>query len=380
MNTIKHFAKLTGLRMEAKAEALVNAWISLTEKYTAKKVQSYVPDHEARKHFSLSSDNLSEYEKDSAEFNELFMKYCVEGTVFEWTDLDMVKNPQVRNRDFMDRFFAVVSQVMTPVIPAVVSTAIMNLAEVKDIALGDTAQFIVKSNELFQVNEFGEGIHMGATQRLYNEEVVVNPTLKEITVDVDWYWVATGKMDFGEWAYKVGVSFGAYINKLIYSTMVSSITDIPAAYKANSFSDANFLNISQRVEAANAGAKCYVYGTKTALGSILPSNSYMQVLLGEEWSKVGYIAQYKSVPVMEIDQILVPGTVNGAATFGIDNTYLWFMPMGGYKPVKLVFEGAAWTTQDDSTKTSDKTQNLVIQRRMGVKLIVGSRYGSITLP
>jgi hypothetical protein len=82
---------------------------------------------------------------------------------------------------------------------------------------------------------------------------------------------------------------------------------------------------------------------------------------------------------MEMEQILVPGTVNSTATFGLDDTYLWFMPMGGYKPVKLVFEGSAFTTQDEHTRTADKTQKLIIQRRYGCGLVVGSRYGVITL-
>jgi hypothetical protein len=293
----------------------------------------------------------------------------------------MVANPQVwRNSAFQERFYAIVSAVMTPVVPAVISTAIMNLAEVRDIALGDTAQFIVESNDLFQVNDFAEGINKGAVQRTYNEEATVNPTLKEVTIDVDWYWIATNKQDFGKMAYKVGISYGAYINKLIYKTMVDNISSIPAAYRANAFSDTNWLNISQRVEAANPGSKCYAYGTKSGLGDVLPSNDYLKFQLGEEWTKVGYIAQYKSVPCMEIEQILKPNTVNTTATFGIDNEYLWFMPMGGYKPVKLVFEGQAWTISGDPTNTPDKSQYLTLQRRMGVKLIVGSRYGEITLP
>lgn len=375
---IKHFSNKIDLQLEPKAQALVNAAIELTKKYTANRTKADNFKVEEAKHF-FSNVDVSNYEKDNADFNEAFMKYCVEGSGYEWTGIEMVKNPSVRNRAFMDKFFAVLNQVMTPVVPAVVSTVIMNLAEVKDIALGDTAQFTVESNELFQVNAMGEGIHMGAAQRLYAEEKIVNPLPYEIRIDMDWYWMASGKMDFGNWAYRIAISFGAHINKFIYKTMVDNITNVPAAYKANGFSDANFLNVAQRVQAANAGSKSYVFGTKVALGSVVPSNDYFKFQLGEEWTKVGYIGQYKGSPLMEMEQILVPGTVNTTATFGIDDTYLWFMPMGGYKPVKLVFEGTAFTTQDDSSKTADKTQRLIIQRRYGCGLVVGSRYGVITL-
>lgn len=373
---IKHFAQKANLSLDTKASALVNAGIELSKKYTAIRVKSDDFKIEEAKRYFIGTD-VSNYEQDNVDFTESFMKYCVEGSGFEWTGMEMVKESQVRNRAFMDKFYAVTSQIITPVIPAVISTAIMNMAEVKDIALGDTAQFTIDSNELFQVNYMGEGIHMGAAQKLYAEEIVVNPTNWEIRIDMDWYFMASGKLDFGAWAYKVGASFAAHINKFIYKTMVDAVTSVPSGYKANGFSDANFLGVGQRVEAANAGSRAYCFGTKTALGKVIPSNDYLKMQLGEEWTKTGYLGAYKGFGLMEIEQNLVPGTINTTGTFGVDDTYLWFIPLGANKPVKLVFEGSAFITQDDSTKTADKTQRLIIQRRYGVKLVVGSRYGVI---
>lgn len=379
-NDIKSYGNLNILRMDETATDIVNTIVSLSERTAAKasKGLSFADGHEAKRYFS--NTKLEGYEKDAQDLNEAFMRYCVEGTPFQWTDISMVRDPQVnRNRGFQDRLFAIVGQAMTPVAPAVVSTTVMNWAEVKDIALGDTADFTVESNELFEVNEAAEGIMFGPAQRLYKQEFTVNPTMKEVTVDIDWFWVATNKMDWGSWAYKIGLSFGAYINKLIYKTLKDAIGSIPAAYKATGWSDTNFLNIAKRVQLANNGASCYVFGTKVALGSVVPSSDYFKFQLGEEWTKVGYIGRYRGYDLMEMDQVLVPSTVNTTATFGIDDDYLWFFPLGGYKPVKIVFEGGASTYQKDSTQNFDKTQTLTIQRKFAAKAITGSRYGYLTI-
>lgn len=376
------FSQQNKSRLDEKGAAVVDALIDLSKKYTANQINtssSFMTFDTSRKALFSSVDTLK-YDEEMATANECFMRYCVAGTQYAWTGLEMVKDPMVRNDvGFKSRLFAVISQVITPVVPAVISAVNMNWAEIKDISLGDTASFEVDSNELFEVNEAGEGAGFGAAQRLLSQEFTVNPTLKETTIAIDWYWVATNKLDWGKLTYKVGISLGAYINQLVYITLKNSIASQPAAYKANGFSDTNFLNLAQRVQYANNGAKTTVIGTKVALGTVLPSNDYLKVQLGDEWAKVGYLGSYKGYEFMELQQTIVPSTVNTTATFGMDDDYLFFFPVGGYRPIKIVFEGDAYTFQKDSTQTADKTQILQIQRKFAAKAVIGSRFGVLTL-
>jgi len=374
---VKYFSTQPLRFGDSNAALLVDNGVELAKQYTAIVVRGNTVLPEMR--LEYANVKVDNYEKDNADFMEAFAKYCVSGSGFEWTDISMVREPSVRNRGFMDRFYGIMSSIITPVAPAVVSTVIMNLAETRDIALGETAHFRVESNELFQVNEMADGISTGAVQRLYAEEFTVNPSWKEISVDVDWLFMATGKMDFGAWAYKIGLSFAAYLNKLVYKGLVDGIATMPAAYKAAGYSDSNFVNLAQRVKAANANAKVYCYGTLAALGGVLPSNDYLKMQLGEEWFKNGYVGVHKAVPMMEIDQTIVPGTVNTTGAFGIDDNYLWFFALGGYKPIKLVFEGQAVALASDATQNVDMTQRFCVKRKIGSKLIVGSRYATLTL-
>lgn len=322
------------------------------------------------------------YEATNKTFVESLVKYCFDraNTGYDWNGLETVKNPMVRNTAFKETFNAVIAQILTPVIPAVVSAQYMEIAEIQNIGWGETGRFIIKPNEMFLVNEIAEGVQFGALQRLYNDEVTVNPTPKQVRYDLDWYQVAAGIFDFGEFSYKIGASFGAYIQSQVITSFTSVITSgisAGSAYFASGFSDTHYLTVGQAVKAANANSEVYVFGTLVALGLVFPSTVGLQYGLGEEWAKTGFLDKYKGFRLIEMAQSLVPGTINTTATFMIPNDVLYFIPMNWYKPIKVVFEGSTISVETDPTRTVDKTGGLTITSRFGVASAVGSKFGAL---
>lgn len=335
---------------------------------------------------SLFSDTVTDsYGRDNKLYVDALVKHCFDksNTDFEWTGVDVVKNPMISNNAaFRAAFNEVVAQVITPVVPAVVSATYMNIAELHNIAWGETGRFIIDSNELFLVNDIAEGIQLGGLQRLHKNETTVNPSPKQIRYDIDWYLVAAGNFDFGAWAYKIGVSFGAYINMQVVNSLTSVVTagiGSGAPYFASGWSDANYLNVAMRVEEANGNSSVYAVGTKGVLGTILPATAGLQYGLGEEWSKVGYLSGYRGYNTLVLEQALVPGTINTSATFMIPNNTLYFFAMDTqYKPIKVVFEGSTVSVETVPTETSDKTGGLAITARIGLATAIGSKFGAIT--
>ena len=150
-------------------------------------------------------------------------------------------------------------------------------------------------------------------------------------------------------------------------------------YVAAGWSDTQFITVGQTVKTANANKQVMVFGTLIALGSAIPSQVGLQYGLGEEWSKVGYLDTYKGFKLMEIDQALVPGTVNTTAKLIIPNDILYFIAVDGYRPIKVVFEGSNVTVETVPTATPDKTGGLAITMRIGTCVAVGSKFGALTL-
>lgn len=109
------------------------------------------------------------------------------------------------------------------------------------------------SNELFIVSSLAEGIARGGVQTASNTEYTVTAKREQVALYVDWYHVASGKLDWGKLIAKIGASFAAYIQARLAKVMADVITnnnnvatankDGIAGYIANGLTDENWLNI-----------------------------------------------------------------------------------------------------------------------------------------
>lgn len=368
---MKTFANFKHMQMPDEAgNALIEAGVELVKLYSEGK----------KKDFNTSE--REDYESKNKKFNESFVKYAVETSgVAKFTSTELLKNPMVySDAGFLRKFNSVIAQILTPVAPAVVSEQFMAISEVKQIGWGETARFIVKPNDLFMVNDIAEGVKLGGLQRLYNNEATVNPTPKQIRYDLPFYHVAAGIFDWGEWGYKIGVSFGGYVNALVIKTFTDIVTAYGVAsspYVASGFSDANWNAISQKVSTANDNAEVYAMGSLTTLGKVLPTST-LQYALGPKWADQGFLDKYHGVRLVMINPAQVPGTVNTTAKLIVPDGSIYFIGMGTYKPVKIVFEGENVVVETVPTQTADKTGGMAITMRLGVASVVGSRFGAIT--
>lgn len=301
-------------------------------------------------------------------------------------DINMIANPMLHKKQiFRETFNAVIAQIMTPVVPAMISAEFMDLADIANIGFGDTARFPVHSNDTFYVTRQAEGVLQGSVQRLFNNELTVDAVPYNIKTTVDWYQVAAGLFDLGEFIYKVGYSFNAYITQTIIQAIGQNIAaSAGSAYFVNGFSTQNWTKLSELLRPANGGAKVRAYGTMTALSAIHPEGATasgvgnMQFQLGEEWSKVGYISTYKDVDLIRIPQILLPNTVNTTPLGGVPDNIIYMFADGGYKPVKLVFEGKTMSVDVVPTESPDQEMGVNVTMRFGHTFLAASKYGAIT--
>lgn len=229
--------------------------------------------------FQAGKSKTTEYKQKNVVFSESIIKYCVEASGKEFTGLEMLKNPMVTvNTSFKDTFATVISQIITPTVPKVTSDTYSELYDVTQVGFGDNAAYEVESNELFIVCEGAEGIARGGMQTTANAEYTVTATKKTISVGVDWYHVAAGKMDWGMFGVKVAKSFENYITAAVVKAFTSVISDSTkraskgiSGYYANGITDTNWLTMARNVSLANGGVPVYALGTKIGLADVLPS-------------------------------------------------------------------------------------------------------------
>jgi hypothetical protein len=162
-----------------------------------------------------------------------------------------------------------------------------------------------------------------------------------------------------------------------FSDVVTAYGVAASPYVASGFSDANWNAIAQRVSSANNGSEVFAMGSLTTLGKVLPTGT-LQYELGKEWSSRGFLDMYHGVRLALINPAMVPGTINSSALMIVPDGSIYFIGMGAYKPVKVVFEGENVVVETIPTQTSDKVAGMIITMRVGIAAVVGSRFGAIT--
>lgn len=326
----------------------------------------------------------ADYAEKNASLIDAMSKKAVEGTryeaEFEAKGRGIFRNPNVRNNSTVrDNFNAVIAQVVTAIVPEVVNDTFSRfIAEVHQTGWGETARFIIESNDLFKVNSKAEGVRKGIDQPMFNEEVTVNAKALTIDAAIDFYPWAAGVFDMGNFALKIGRSFMAYIFLKAVKGMTQATTNFGAAYTANGVTPQLWGTLREKVSAANGGMPVVAIGTAVALSNASLSGNY-QVQIGEEMNKVGYLDQYLGTPLIALSNVLVPGTTNGLATLALPDNRIYMIPAAGDRPVKIVFEGDEVSVQYDPEHTADSRYGITVTLRAGVSVICGSKYGTITL-
>lgn len=336
--------------------------------------------------YRANSQGTKQYKDMQKAINENVAKYLTNETRYAATYAEkgaiVLKDPNVnRKTDVIEKFNAVIAQVINAVIPMCTSETYGNVfMDVHQVGWGDTARFIITSNELFKVNEVAEGVRRSTLQTIYNNEITVNCGTIEIATYVDWYSVATGVFDWGDFGYRAGRSFNGYIMLKGIAGVASAVNSLGSGWKTTGFTTKKYAKVVEMVSAANAGQPVYALGTLAALNNILPEEAGLQYGLGDKIAEQGFLDKYLGSRLIPIDQFIVPGTINAdIPTLGVPDDKIYLIAAEQYKPVKVVFEGDSVIVEKDATNTTDKTYGLTIQMKVGVAAVVGSKFGEITL-
>lgn len=353
---------------EEKADSLVMAFSALT----------------SRSLEGQTLHNSEEYKEANALFSKNIVEYCLEGSGAVYNDIEDIKNPMVySNPFFKSRFATILAQAITPVVPTVVSAGYNELFEVHQVGFGDNAKYTVDSNELYIVNDMAEGIKRGGQQTIYNNEYSVSASRKQISVFVDWYLVASGVHDWGQFGKKIGASFNAAIQNMVVKTMTSVITDAAShgigGYIQNGFSDEAWVKLARNVQLANGNSQVYALGTQVALSKILPEAAAFRFGPDSDIVVDGALPAYKRIPLIELDNALLPNTINGTPETIVADDFVYMIAMGSYKPCKVVIEGNMVQVAEDALNAKDHCYNMTIDMRIGADCVVGSKFGYMTL-
>ena len=93
----------------------------------------------------------------------------------------------------------------------------------------------------------------------------------------------------------------------------------------------------------------------------------------------GALPAYKNVPLVALENALVPNTVNQIPKAILGDDFVYMIAMGSYKPVKVVVEGGNVAITEDPLNTRDHSYSMTIDMRIGADSVVGSKFGYLKL-
>lgn len=313
------------------------------------------------------------YEEKEKLFNESLIRESynragVAGSGFN--DTIMMQNPNVKWA-----MFALISETLNVIIPSTVLDNFSQFAEVRNVGWGDNLKFTIPNNDLFIVSKIGNGMRRGEPQRLYNSDLVLTPEAHEVTIQEDIYRILAGKVNWGDWITRIAQSFETKISTDVYNTFYNSYESINPAFKEATFNKDAFVELAQRVQAVNRGAKVSVFGTQIALSKIADAAfTNTGSNLRDDYIRMGYMTNYLGIDLFKLDQRIVPN--DPEYKFSIADDSLYFVSTGTEAPVKIGFEGQVMiNNQGQYGANADNTVDHNVQSFYDVALASSAKHG-----
>lgn len=83
--------------------------------------------------------------------------------------------------------------------------------------------------------------------------------------------------------------------------------------------------------------------------------------------------------MIELGQALSPNTINGKIEVVVPDDVIYMIPVGMDKPVHVVIEGNSMSVSKNPFEQKDHCYQFIVTAHLGVDVVVGSKFGAITL-
>lgn len=296
---------------------------------------------------------------------------------------------------FLRALAGIVTEIVTPVLPAVTSDAMDWVAQTVNVPLGQTREIDVQSNDIFLFEDDSWGASRSKPSNyLYDKTITLNPTLRTAKATWKWYQLAANDADLGRTFNAISAGMYSKITAMWVNALKAAASD-PALIPTNlqfTFSNANWITAAKRVAMLNGTGvnNVMAFGDLLALSHVLPStangtntnmDAALGTMLGIEWARYGYLGNFMGVGLYPIDQAVVPGTQNTSITEVVPNNTVWMTaaPSASYKPLFIGFEeGTPITIQLDPSTTADQTLDIMVSMSVDVVPVFASKLAVIT--
>lgn len=245
--------------------------------------------------------------------------------------------------------------------------------EYRNVALGDSIEFIVPQDELFQVSEVSPGNNAIRRQRLEGQKsfrIAADVFAIKVYEELDRF--LAGRTDWVNMMDRIERSFRAHLITKIATAVKAAYSGLDAPYYVTgSFDLDDFNDLVEHVRAASGTRDVVVMGVEKALRRAVPAFVETGGLDLSERNARGFFPVVDGVTMVPLPQGHIPGT----NTFAIDENFLLVVPNGNEKIIKIVTEGETEIKETNGMTNADESQEIFVRKRMGIGAVTNAKYG-----
>lgn len=267
--------------------------------------------------------------------------------------------------------FTIIEETLDDTLGVIITNQFDNLAEVKNVAVGEKPVFRVNDPSLFRIARIAGGNNDLRRQKILNRKFEVDTDYFGAKLYAEMEMFVAGMIPWTEMVNRLTLSFANDLGIRIYEAIANSYTALNAVYGVTgTYSEDKLFDMVQHVEAKSGGRKAVVMGTKKALRKV-SKELMMSEGMKDKFNQVGFIGN-----VGGTDLVLLPQAHKvGTDEFFVDDNMLLVVPQSE-KLVKIVVEGDTQMIEiADAGTRNDQQMEYQIQKKFGVGVMQSAIYG-----
>lgn len=280
-------------------------------------------------------------------------------------------------REHKVEIFAILEEILQESINEGLTDILEGFVEYRNLALGDTNEFVIPDNKYFRVATISDGNTNLRRQRLREGQSYQVPVhIKGVAIYEEFVRFMSGRIDFLEMINIVGESFTRSIKEDIYRAVITNFreggADTPyrETISGGVPTEKDILTVAKHLE-AKTGAKVVIYGTAIALSNL--DIKYPSENAKNSYSDKGFFGKVAGLDAVEIPPMHEIGTDD----FIFADDAILLLPQTSDKMVKVVNEGEAFIQDSDALNRADLQATYLLTQKIGVAVIPSSAFGYI---
>jgi hypothetical protein len=270
--------------------------------------------------------------------------------------------------------FQIMSELLSVTTSSLTRETFEPFAEFRDLGYGDTIEWHVENQDLYDVAVVATDNNNLLRQRLLDTRVPMQATELGVKIYEHFSNFMAGRINWVKMVDKVAKSMEHEMVSRVGKAFIDAYSAVEGDSELNisgTMVEDKLTELVAKVEGMGVG-EVKIYGTKTALAKV-PGIEGLAVGLNEKRQN-GYVKMFNGVECVEIKNTYNKETKE----WGVAADKLFIVP-AGVKPIMVGFEGEGFVFEDKEGKRNDRQLEYLFTRRCSVGVVKAVNYGVYTI-